>query len=162
MSTFALRLPDSLYAHARKLAEQDQASLNQFITVVAIIVGVVQLVFVWNLIWSAFRGRKAEPNPWRAASLEWATPHTPPRHGNWGPQPPVVHRWAYAYSVPGAAQDFIAQDAPAQAGGQEPEAPASPAKPWCGMRPTKHSFACGRRSARPMSASARCWSASTA
>ena len=33
MSTFALRLPDSLYAHARKLAEQDQASLNQFITV---------------------------------------------------------------------------------------------------------------------------------
>ena len=33
MSTFALRLPDSLYAQARKLAEQDQASLNQFITV---------------------------------------------------------------------------------------------------------------------------------
>ena len=33
MSTFALRLPDSLYALARKLAEQDQASLNQFITV---------------------------------------------------------------------------------------------------------------------------------
>lgn len=33
MSTFALRLPDSLYAHAKKLAERDQASLNQFITV---------------------------------------------------------------------------------------------------------------------------------
>jgi broad specificity phosphatase PhoE len=33
MSTFALRLPDSLYAHAKLLAEQDQASLNQFITV---------------------------------------------------------------------------------------------------------------------------------
>jgi predicted HicB family RNase H-like nuclease len=33
MSTFALRLPDSLYAHARQLAEKDQASLNQFITV---------------------------------------------------------------------------------------------------------------------------------
>ena len=33
MSTFALRLPDSLYAHAKQLAEQDQASLNQFITV---------------------------------------------------------------------------------------------------------------------------------
>jgi len=33
MSTFALRLPESLYAHAKKLAEQDQASLNQFITV---------------------------------------------------------------------------------------------------------------------------------
>lgn len=33
MSTFALRLPESLYAHAKMLAEQDQASLNQFITV---------------------------------------------------------------------------------------------------------------------------------
>ncbi len=33
MSTFALRLPDSLYKHAKQLAEQDQASLNQFITV---------------------------------------------------------------------------------------------------------------------------------
>jgi len=33
MSTFALRLPDSLYAHAKQLAEQDQALLNQFITV---------------------------------------------------------------------------------------------------------------------------------
>ena len=33
MSTFALRLPESLYAHAKLLAEQDQASLNQFITV---------------------------------------------------------------------------------------------------------------------------------
>lgn len=33
MSTFALRLPDSLCAQAKKLAERDQASLNQFITV---------------------------------------------------------------------------------------------------------------------------------
>lgn len=33
MSTFALRLPESLYAHAKQMAEQDQASLNQFITV---------------------------------------------------------------------------------------------------------------------------------
>lgn len=98
--------------------------LNQFITVVAIGVGLVQLVFVWNLIWSAFKGRKAEPNPWRAASLEWCTPDTPPRHGNWGPALPVVHRWAYAYSVPGARQDFIPQDAPAEAGGQEEDASA--------------------------------------
>jgi HicB family len=33
MSTFALRLPTSLYAHAKKLAERDQASMNQFVTV---------------------------------------------------------------------------------------------------------------------------------
>ncbi|MDM4766479.1 cytochrome c oxidase subunit I [Pelomonas sp. SE-A7] len=95
--------------------------LNAFISVVALIVGVVQLVFVWNLIWSAFKGRKADPNPWGAASLEWSTPDTPPTHGNWGPHLPVVHRWAYAYSVPGAAQDFIPQTAPLSAGGVEPD-----------------------------------------
>ena len=33
MRTFALRLPESLYAHARLLAEQDHVSLSQFITV---------------------------------------------------------------------------------------------------------------------------------
>ena len=95
--------------------------LNTFITVAALIVGAAQLLFVFNLAWSTFRGRRAEPNPWRAASLEWQTPETPPLHGNWGPQLPVVYRWAYAYSVPGAPQDFIAQNAPPEAGGQEPE-----------------------------------------
>jgi cytochrome c oxidase subunit 1 len=97
-------------------------ALNQFITVVALVVGVVQLVFVYNLLWSAFRGMKALPNPWRAASLEWQTPQTPPGHGNWGAQLPAVYRWGYAYSVPGAPQDFIAQNAPPGAGGEEPEA----------------------------------------
>ncbi|MFC5520362.1 cytochrome c oxidase subunit I [Polaromonas jejuensis] len=95
--------------------------LNTFITVAALIVGVTQLLFIFNLAWSAVRGRRADANPWRAASLEWQTPTTPPGHGNWGPQLPVVYRWAYAYSVPGASQDFIAQNAPPAAGGFEPE-----------------------------------------
>ncbi len=96
-------------------------ALNTFITVAALIVGAAQLLFIVNLVWSAWRGRRADANPWRAASLEWQTPTTPPRHGNWGPQLPVVYRWAYAYSVPGAPQDFIAQNAPPAAGGMEPE-----------------------------------------
>jgi len=95
-------------------------TLNAFITVVAVLVGLTQLLFVYNLVHSAFRGQPAGPNPWRAASLEWFTPDTPPRHLNWGPQLPVVHRWAYAYSVPGAREDFIAQNAPAEDGGAEP------------------------------------------
>ena len=95
-------------------------TFNAWITVIAIIVGVTQLVFVFNLLWSAFHGRKADPNPWKAASLEWLTPQTPPAHGNWGDQLPVVRRWAYAYSVPGTQLDFIPQDAPAKAGGVEP------------------------------------------
>jgi heme/copper-type cytochrome/quinol oxidase subunit 1 len=58
-------------------------------------------------------GARADSNPWGATTLEWQTPDTPPRHGNWGPTLPVVHRWAYDYSVPGAHQDFLPQNFPA-------------------------------------------------
>ena len=44
--------------------------------------------------------------------LEWQTPDTPPKHGNFGPTLPIVYRWAYDYSVPGAADDFIPQNQP--------------------------------------------------
>ncbi|CAL61295.1 Alternative cytochrome c oxidase subunit 1 (Alternative cytochrome c oxidase polypeptide I) (Cytochrome BB3 subunit 1) (Oxidase BB(3) subunit 1) [Herminiimonas arsenicoxydans] len=101
---------------------QSAHTLNTFITIAALIVATAQLVFVANLIWSRFYGARADSNPWRAASLEWQTPQTPPVHGNWGPHTPVVYRWAYAYSVPGAPQDFIAQNAPLEEGGMEPEA----------------------------------------
>jgi cytochrome c oxidase subunit 1 len=122
-----LGMPRRYYNYEGYASFPDSAhQLNAFITVVAVVVGLVQLVFVWNLIWSALRGRKAEPNPWRAASLEWRTPDTPPRHGNWGPALPVVFRWAYAYSVPGAKQDFIAQDEPPEAGGVEDGPEAAP------------------------------------
>ena len=87
-------------------------SLNVFITVVALVVGVAQMVFVFNLIWSLVYGRKAGGNPWRATTLEWQTPETPPAHGNWGKDLPVVYRWAYDYSVPGAPEDFIPQNQP--------------------------------------------------
>ncbi|BEP59510.1 cbb3-type cytochrome c oxidase subunit I [Variovorax sp. V213] len=96
-------------------------SMNEFITVVALIVGVGQLLFIFNLAWSAWRGRPADANPWRAASLEWQTPATPPGHGNWGPRLPVVYRWAYAYAEPGAAEDFTPQNAPPEPGAGEPE-----------------------------------------
>ena len=87
-------------------------TLNAFVTVAALIVGFAQLVFLYNMIRSASKGKIAERNPWRAVSLEWQTPEMPPAHGNWGPELPVVYRWAYAYGVPGAAEDFVAQDAP--------------------------------------------------
>src|SRR6184192_356298 len=87
-------------------------TLNAFITVVALTVGFAQLVFLFNLAWSLFRGRPSGGNPWRATTLEWQTPETPPGHGNWGKELPIVYRWAYDYSVPGAAQDFIPQNQP--------------------------------------------------
>ena len=86
--------------------------LNQGITVAALIVGVAQLLFIWNLVYSYFKGRDSGPNPWKATTLEWQTPETPPRHGNWEARLPTVHRWAYDYSVPGAKDDFIPQSEP--------------------------------------------------
>jgi len=86
--------------------------LNSGITVAALFVAAVQLIFLVNMIWSVFKGKKADPNPWNATTLEWLTPQTPPEHGNWGPELPRVYRWAYAYSVPGAEKDFITQIEP--------------------------------------------------
>src|SRR6266513_2612191 len=86
--------------------------LNAFMSVAALIVGFAQLVFVFNLIWSLFKGKEAGGNPWGAASLEWQTPETPPGHGNWGKDLPIVYRWAYDYSVPGAIRDFVPQNDP--------------------------------------------------
>ncbi|PWG02742.1 cytochrome c oxidase subunit I [Sphingosinicella humi] len=85
---------------------------NEAITIAALTVFAAQMLFFWNMIWSLFRGPKADPNPWGAASLEWQTPDTPPKHGNWGDKLPIVHRWAYDYSVPGAERDFIPQNVP--------------------------------------------------
>src|SRR5467141_4142932 len=86
--------------------------LNAFITVVALTVGFAQMVFLFNLVWSLFKGRPSVFNASRTTTLEWQTPETPPGHGNWGKELPVVYRWAYDYSVPGAAQDFIPQNQP--------------------------------------------------
>jgi cytochrome c oxidase subunit I len=95
-------------------------SLNEFITVVALFLGAAQMIYVFNLVWSLKYGEKASSNPWRACSLEWFTPQTPPKHLNWGPKLPSVHRWAYAFNMPGSKEDFIPQNAPASAGGAEP------------------------------------------
>lgn len=95
--------------------------LNEWITVMALLVATAQFIFIFNLAWSLKYGRAAGPNPWRAASLEWQTPQTPPVHGNWGEKLPVVYRWAYAYGANGGPHDYIAQNAPPEAGGIEPD-----------------------------------------
>jgi cytochrome c oxidase subunit I len=91
------------------------ATLNEFITIAALITGAAQMVLLYNLIWSLFKGKLAGSNPWNATTLEWQTPQTPPAHGNWGRELPVVYRWAYDYSVPGAEQDFLPQNQPTAA-----------------------------------------------
>ena len=64
----------------------------------AVALGLFQLVFLWNIHWSARRGEPAD-NPWRATTLEWATA-SPPPPGNFAAEP---HRVGAAVSLRGGA-----------------------------------------------------------
>jgi cytochrome c oxidase subunit 1 len=87
--------------------------VNIWISIAAIVVASVQLLFLYNLYRSATHGKPAGGNPWGATTLEWQTSDTPPTHGNFGKELPSVYRWAYDFSVPGAEEDFIPQNVPA-------------------------------------------------
>jgi cytochrome c oxidase subunit 1 len=82
-----------------------------FVTIAAIVTFFTQFLFLFNLIWSLFKGERAGNNPWEATTLEWETP-SPPPHDNFAGIPPVVYRGPYEYSVPGAPNDFIMQTTP--------------------------------------------------
>jgi cytochrome c oxidase subunit 1 len=88
-----------------------QQVINEFITWSAFGLFAAQLIFVANFFVSIWAGKRAtENNPWKATTLEWETP-CPTGHGNFGPELPTVHRWAFDYSVPGAPDDFVPQTA---------------------------------------------------
>ncbi len=82
-----------------------------FITIAALMTAAVQLLFLINLFWSLFKGKKASDNPWQATTLEWTVP-SPPPHDNFGGKIPVVYHGPYEYSVPGAPTDYVMQTDP--------------------------------------------------
>lgn len=88
--------------------------LNANISMAAFFVAAAQILFFINIFWSLRNGEKSGGNPWGATTLEWQTPDTPPKHGNWGDELPTVYRWAYDYSVPGMEKDFIPQNEPGE------------------------------------------------
>jgi cytochrome c oxidase subunit 1 len=88
--------------------------LHQFISVAALITGAAQLIFVYNLIHSRFRGEPAPDNPWQGTSLEWSTPTTPPPHNNFGDKLPEVFHDPYQYGVEGSLGDYVMQTSPEQ------------------------------------------------
>lgn len=85
--------------------------IQVFISFAAFITIASQFIFLFNLFWSMWKGKKASDNPWEATTLEWITA-TPPPHDNFGGQTPVVHNGPYEYSVPGAPKDFVMQTDP--------------------------------------------------
>ena len=84
--------------------------LNMFITLMAILLIVSQVVFAVNFFWSLARGEVASDNPWSANTLEWST-SSPPPHENFLTAP-AVYRWPYDYSYPDREEDWLPQDQP--------------------------------------------------
>jgi cytochrome c oxidase subunit 1 len=62
--------------------------INEFTTISALLMGAAQIPFVWNFIWSMYKGPIADSNPWRVGTLEW-TLTSPPPHYNFKEIPTV-------------------------------------------------------------------------
>ncbi len=86
--------------------------LHRFITMAALFTGAVQLLFLFNLIWSRLRGAKAPDNPWQATSLEWSIP-SPPPFDNFGGRHPVVHARPQRVRREGTGRRLLMQADPA-------------------------------------------------
>ncbi len=108
-------LPRRYYTNTNFPLFDDLQDVNVIITMFALIGGAFQLVFLFNFFYSMFYGEKSVQNPWKSNTLEWTAPveHI---HGNWPGEIPEVHRWAYDYSKPGHADDFVPQNVPMLAG----------------------------------------------
>jgi cytochrome c oxidase subunit 1 len=89
--------------------------MNHFISISAFLLGLGQLVFLFNFIWSLWKGKKADMNPWKDNGLEW-TVASPPPHGNFGDHMPTVYHGPYEYSRPGMQEDYLPQNQPAPGG----------------------------------------------
>ncbi|HXB98358.1 MAG TPA: cytochrome c oxidase subunit I, partial [bacterium] len=94
------------------------APWNEFITLSAFALGMSQLLFMYNFIYSVFAGKPAETNPWEASTLEWTIPNPVPVQNF--VVLPVVTRGPHEYSSPDTLPgDWLPQNAPAN-----PSAPA--------------------------------------
>jgi heme/copper-type cytochrome/quinol oxidase subunit 1 len=72
-----LGMPRRVFTYPENLNLGD---LNLFVSVAAFIQGFAVLMLVYNMWWSAKRGKPAGRNPWNAPTLEWATESPPLEH----------------------------------------------------------------------------------
>ena len=90
---------------------QDLQVLTSFF---AFSLAAAQLLFVYNIIHSRFRGQPCGPNPWQVGTLEW-TLSSPPPHYNFKDIPVVVrgpHELGDPAVVAALGRDWLAQDEP--------------------------------------------------
>ncbi len=102
-------VPRRYYAFTEFEYTMQYGGMNEFITIATLITGAAQVIFLVNFFGSMFFGKKAETNPWKAATLEWTTDDPMPGHGNWKGEIPTVYRGPHEYSTPDGKEDFILQ-----------------------------------------------------
>ena len=108
-------LPRRYYTNSNFPLFDDLADTNKIITGFAIVGGLIQIVFLYNFIYSMFYGKKSPQNPWKSNTVEW-TASMKHIHGNWQGKIPEVFRWPYDYSKPGYDEDFVPQHKPMKKG----------------------------------------------
>jgi cytochrome c oxidase subunit 1 len=97
------RIADPSYS----LFEAHLQPINVFMSISALVLGLVQLIFLFNFLYSLFRGERVGRNPWHSNTLEWTAP-SPPPHGNFEVEP-VVYRGPYEYGALDVAEDYLPQ-----------------------------------------------------
>ncbi len=121
IGTYAIFMPMhylGMAGHPRRYSQLDVVQylaplmpVQKFISIAAFITIGAQLVFLFNLFWSMFKGPKASDNPWEATTVEWTTT-SPPPFDNFAGRTPVVYHGPYEYAAPGAAKDYVMQTDP--------------------------------------------------
>ena len=81
-------MPRRVYTYE---ADRGWMMWNMIVSSGAVFQAVASLLFVYNLIWSYFKGPIAGPDPWDAWTLEWSTA-SPPPHYNFAVTPTVESR----------------------------------------------------------------------
>jgi len=76
------------------------AGVNLFVSLSAFLMGGAMLLFLYNLVYSWAKGRRAEANPWQALTLEWQVSSPPPVENF--EEIPRVASGPYDYGVPRA------------------------------------------------------------
>jgi cytochrome c oxidase subunit 1 len=115
---FMLSLPRRYYIYTNFQTFQGLEDISKFISIFAIISFLAQILFVVNIVYSAFKGRKMtneNRNPWGSNTIEWTTP-VEHFHGNWAGEIPTVYRWPYDYSTGFGDTDFRSQTTPLEPG----------------------------------------------
>ncbi len=81
----------------RRVAEYDPqfTLVNQISSFGALLMALSTLPFLWNIIYSSFKGKASGDNPWQALTAEWLTSSPPPIE-NWIGEAPLVKK-PYGY-----------------------------------------------------------------